>query len=140
MRGRGNDGRREKRQLRGFPRNGFRIPGAEHRLPASRRAALLAIANDAFIGGADVRFDTGIFNFFEGLAGIADEREEAEFHFGGSGGRKLDIPELKVGIEEGDSIGVAAVLRAEMADDADFRFLVEIGQTKDEFLFGRELV
>ena len=53
------------------------IHDAERGLPESRRAATLAIAKNAFVGGADVRFDAGVVDFFESLAGIADEREKA---------------------------------------------------------------
>ncbi len=45
-----------------------------------------------------------------------------------------------MGIEEGDAVGVLAVLRAELADDADFGFRVLIGPAEEELLFGGELV
>ena len=111
--------------MRGFRRNGFLIHNAQQRFPKSRRVATLAKAKNAFVGGADVRFHAGVVDFFESFTGIADEREKADFQFGGCGGRKVDVPENKVGIEEGHAVGVAAVLRTDLADDADFRFLVE---------------
>jgi len=45
-----------------------------------------------------------------------------------------------MGIEEGDAVGVLAVLRAELADDADFGFRVALGPAEEELLFGGELV
>lgn len=53
------------------------------RLPKSGGAATWAETEDASGRGADVRFDAGLVDFFEGLARVADEREEAAFHFGG---------------------------------------------------------
>ena len=113
---------------------------AEHRFPESRTAATLAITKDAFVGGADVRFEAGVFDLFEGLARIANEGDKAELFFQGADGWKVDFPEIGMGIEKGNTVGVDTVLRAEMADDANFRFLVFVGPAKNEFLFGRELV
>jgi len=70
----------------------------------------------------------------------ADEREKAELPFHGADRRKVNFPEIEVGIEEGDAVGVLAVLRAKLADDADFGFLVALGPAEDELLFGGELV
>jgi hypothetical protein len=109
-------------------------------VPKGRRAAALAEAKDTFIGGADVRFDAGIVHFFESLTRVADEREEAEFPFDGRQGRKFDVPEFEAGIHEGHAVGVDALLSAELADDTDFRFLVELRATEDHLLFGAELM
>jgi hypothetical protein len=110
------------------------------RLPEGGGAAAWAKTEDASAGGADVRFDAGLVDSFEGVAGIADEREKAAFHFGGGQGRKVDVPKLQGGIDEGNAIGVDALLRAKLADDADFRFDVALGATKDELLLGGKLV
>ena len=110
------------------------------RFPEGRRAAALAEAKNAFARGADVRFDAGVVDFFESFAGVADQREEAAFHFVGRQGRKLDVPEFQAGINEGNAVGVDALLRAELADDPDFRFLVAIRSAKDHLLFGAELM
>ena len=45
-----------------------------------------------------------------------------------------------MGIEEGDAIGVLALLRADLADDADVSFLVALRPAKDKVLFGGELM
>ena len=110
------------------------------RFPKGGGAAALAKTEDAIAGGEDVRFDAGVVDFFESLAGVAGEREEAAFQFGGRHGRKVDVPKLQAGIHEGYAVGVEALVRAELADDADFRFDIAIRATKDELLFGRKLV
>ena len=108
--------------------------------PESRRAAAFAETEDAVVGGADVGFDAGVVHFFQSLARIADEREEARFGFDGRERRKLEAPKVQVGIDEGHAVGVAAGVRAELADDSDLRFRVAIGQAKDQLLFGRKFV
>ena len=113
---------------------------AEGGLPKSAGAAAFAETEDAFVGGADVGFDAGVVDLFEGLAMAANEGEKPQLPFRGSDGRKVDVPEIEVGIEEGDAVGVLAVLRAELADDTDFGFLVLIGPAEEELLFGGELV
>ena len=50
---------------------------AERRFPESGGAATLARAEDAFVGGADVGFDAGVVDFFQGVANDADEGEKA---------------------------------------------------------------
>ena len=47
------------------------------RLPESSGAATLAGAEDAAVGGADVGFDAGVVDFFEGAANAADELKNA---------------------------------------------------------------
>jgi hypothetical protein len=53
------------------------------RFPEGGGAAALAETENAIARSEDVRFDTGVVDFFEGVAGIADEREEAAFEVGG---------------------------------------------------------
>ena len=53
------------------------------RFPEGGGAAALAETENAIARGEDVRFDAGVVDFFESFAGVADEREEAAFHFGG---------------------------------------------------------
>src|SRR5712692_10824572 len=107
---------------------------ALRRFPKSRRAATLAVAQDAFVGGADVRLETGVVDFFQSIAGAADEGEEAKLLFQGADGREVDSPEIEMGIEEGHAIGVPAGLLADVADNADFGFCVFFRPTKDELL------
>src|SRR5712692_2730110 len=104
------------------------------RFPESRRAAKLAVAKNAFVGGADVRVETGVVDFFQSIAGAADEGEEAKLLFQGADGREVDSPEIEMGIEEGHAIGVPAGLLADMADNADFGFSVFFRPAKDELL------
>ena len=92
------------------------------------------------VGGADVGFDAGVVDFFESIAGSADEREEAKLHFGGGDERKVDVPEMEMGIEESHAVGVLAVLRADLADDANVGLLVLVRPAEDELLFGGKLV
>jgi hypothetical protein len=106
------------------------------RLPEGHGTAALAETEDASARRADVRFDAGLVDFFEGLARVADEREEAAFHFDGRPVRRVDVPKLQNGIHEGRAVGVDALLRAELADDADLPFDVALGARKDELLFG----
>ena len=109
-------------------------------LPKGGGAAAFAEAEDAFVGGADVGFGTGVVHFFESLAVAADEGEKAQLSLRGGNRRKVNFPEIEVGIEEGDAVGVAPVLGTDLADDADFGFLVALRPAEDELLFGRELV
>src|SRR6266849_4078372 len=104
------------------------------RFPESRRAAKLAVAKNAFVGGADVRFEAGVVDFFQSIAGAADEGEEAKLLFQGADGREVDSPEIEMGIEVGHAVGVPAGLFSKVADNADFGFLVLFGPAKDEFL------
>jgi len=128
------------RQNGGLIRDGrgrFRERG---RFPERGGTATPARAEDTFVGGADVGFDASVIDFFQGIAGAADEREKAKLHFSGGDGRKVDVPETEIGIEEGDAVGVFAGLRAEAADHADFRFFVLFGPAKDELLLRGKLM
>jgi hypothetical protein len=116
------------------------IGDALGRLPERGGAATLARAEDAVVGGADVGFDAGVVDFLESAAGAADEGDEAELLFKFGDGRKVDFPEIEILVEEGDAVGVAAGLLAEVADDADFGFLVALGPAEDELLLRGELV
>ena len=107
---------------------------ALQRFPKSRRAATLAVAKDAFVGGADVRFEAGVVDFFQSIAGAADEGEEAKLLFHGADGREVNTPEIEIWIEEGYAVGVPAGLLADVADNADFGFCVFFRPAKDEFL------
>jgi hypothetical protein len=53
---------------------------------------------------------------------------------------KFHAPEIQVGINEGEAVSMDAIGGAHFADDADGSFAVAIGATKDELLFGRNLV
>ena len=126
--------------MRGIHGNGFWSADGRGRFPESCTATALARTQNAVVGGADVSFDAGIVYFFEGLARTADERKKTSFPFGGGYRGKLDIPKIEIGIEKGNAIGVFGILHAELTDDADLGFGVEIGPAKDEFLVGRKLV
>jgi hypothetical protein len=108
--------------------------------PEGGRAAAFAETADAIIGGADVGVNAGVINFFNGLAGAADDGEKSRIDTEGIQRGKLDVPKSKAGIEEGDAVSVAAGVRAELADDADFGFLVAIREAEDELLFRGKLV
>jgi hypothetical protein len=95
---------------------------------------VFAETKDAFIGGAEVRFDAGVVEVFESFAGSADQRQLASGEFGGSERRKFQAPKIEVGIDEREAIGVDAVGGAHFADDADGGFAVAVGATKDELL------
>ena len=69
---------------------------ALRRFPKSRRAATLAVAKNAFVGGADVRFEAGVVDFFQSIAGAADEGEEAKLLFQGADRREVDSPEIEI--------------------------------------------
>ena len=51
--------------------------GVEGGLPKSAGAAAFAETEDAFVGGADVGFDAGVVDLFEGLAMAANKGEKA---------------------------------------------------------------
>jgi hypothetical protein len=128
------------RQLRILGRSGWLIRDGVQRFPEGRRAATLAIAKDAFAGGADVGFEAGVVNLFESLAGAADEGKEAELLFHFADGGKIDFPEIEILAEKGYAVSVAAGLFADVADDADFGFLVFFGPAEDELLLRGKLV
>ncbi len=52
----------------------------------------------------------------------------------------MDVPEDEIWIDESDAVGVDTGVGADLTDDADFGFFVAVGDAKDEFLFGRELM
>ena len=70
----------------------------------------LAKTENPSSGGTDVRFDTCFVDFFEGLAGVADQRQEPAFHFDGRQGREVDLPKLQGGIHKGDAVRIDALL------------------------------
>jgi len=109
-------------------------------LPKGAGAAAFAEAENALVGGADVGFGAGVVHLFESLAVAADEGEKAQLSLRGADQRKVNFPEIEVGIEEGDAVGVVPVLGTHLADDANFGFLVALRPAKDKLLFGRELV
>ena len=83
--------------MRVLDRNGLLIrDGLQRRFPEGRRAAKLAVAKNAFVGGADVRFEAGVVDFFQSIAGAADEGEEAKLLFQGADGREVDSPEIEI--------------------------------------------
>ncbi len=120
--------------------NGGELLNWGGRLPERGGAATLAGAENAFIGGADIGFDAGVVDFFEGVAGGTGERDEAELFFPIGDGRKIDFPEIEIQVEESNAVGVAAGLFANLADDADVGLLVFVGPAEDELLFGGKLV
>lgn len=114
--------------------------GRGNGLPESGDAAAIAGAEDVVVGGANVGFDTGVVNFFTGVAGGAKKSDDAELLFKFVDGRKVDLPEIEIHVKESDAVAVLAGILADVADDADVGFLVFFGPAKDEFLFGRQLV
>ena len=110
------------------------------RLPKGRRRAALAIANDAVVGGADIGFDAGVVDFFNGFADGTDDRDKTELGFERGDGRKIGFPKVEIGIEESRAVSVLAGLRADVTDDADVGFFIALGPAKDELLFGGKLV
>jgi hypothetical protein len=83
-------------------RNGWRIRDRlRRRFPEGRRTAALAIAEDGIVGGADVGFEAGVVDFFEGFAGATDEGDKTELLFDFADGRKVDFPEIEILVEEG---------------------------------------
>lgn len=108
--------------------------------PKGGEAAMFAETKDAFIGGAEDGFGAGVVELLDGLAGAAHQGQQAGFDFRGGERRKFHAPEIQVGINEGQAVGVDAIRGAHFADDADGSFAVAIGATKDELLLGRKLV
>lgn len=140
MRGGRHGGGGEQRHLSCTCCRGLLVRAVQGGFPESGGAATFAKADNAVVGGADVGFDAGVVDFFESVAGTADDRDEAHFYLDGTDGRKVDFPEIEMGIEEGNAIGVLAGLLAEVADDADFGFAIFLGPAKDELLLGRKFV
>lgn len=110
------------------------------RFPERGGAAMFAEADDALAGVADIGFDAGVIDFFERAAGMAGQGEKTHFSFELGDGRKIDFPEIEIGIEEGYAVGVEFTRGADVADDANFGFLVALGPAEDEFLLGGEFV
>lgn len=133
-------GRRKQRHLSVRGGNGFRRDDVRGEFPESRGTAAFAKAHNAFVGGADVGFNAGVVDFFECLARIAGEREQAEFAFEQADGGELEAPEINFWIDERDAVGVDAIVTAELAHHTNFRFFVVFRPAEDELLFGREFV
>ena len=108
--------------------------------PEGRSRAALTIADDAVVGGADIGFNAGVFDFFNGLADGTNYGDKTELGFESGDGRKVSFPKVEVGIEESHAVSVLAGLRADVTDDADVGFFVALSPTKNEFLFWGELV
>lgn len=111
--------------------------------PDGRVAATFAIAQDAVVGGNYVGFDAVIVKAFERLTHVADQREVAEFLFLWRRRGESHLPEIFHVIKERNVVGVYAGVVgviSDLADDADFRFLVAFGPAKNHLLFGRKLV
>jgi len=106
----------------------------------SAGAAAFAEAENALVGGADVGFGAGVVHLFESLAVAADEGEKAQLSLRGGDRGKVNFPEIEILVKEGDAVGVVPVLGTDLADDANFGFLVALRPAEDELLFGRELV
>lgn len=70
----------------------------------------------------------------------ADEGEMAELPFHSADRREVNSPEIEVLVEEGDAVGVRAVLLAELADDVDIGFLVALRPAEDKLLLGGKLM
>ena len=108
--------------------------------PKCRSSAAFAETNDAVVGGTDIGFHAGAVDFFGSVASAADDQKKPHFHFERADGRKVHLPEIEIGIEEGDAVGVTAGFRADVTDDADFGLFVFFGPAEDKFLLGRKLV
>jgi hypothetical protein len=121
-------------------RNGFQRTDFGGGFPESRGTAALAEAYDAFVSGTNIRFKAGVVDFFERFAGIADEREKAQFAFHCADRRELELPKINVGIDESHAVGVQIIVSPKLADDADFRFFIAFRPAEDEFLLGRKFV
>ena len=109
-------------------------------LPKCRTATAFAVTQNSSLGGADVRFEAGIVNFLEGLAGGADEAEHAEFLFARRSGRKFCFPEFQLRVEEGNTVREMVVCRVELTHNANISFLVLGRPAQDKLLLGRKLV
>ena len=109
-------------------------------LPERGKPAAFAKAHDAFTSGANVGFDSSVVDSLHGVAGSAGQRNHSQLAFEIADGRKLDPPEIHFCVDERDAVGVVAVAGAKLADDANFRFLVELGIAQDELLLGRKFV
>ena len=135
-------GNGKERQLRGEIGSRWRRRSGKgrDRLPERGDAAAFAGAENAFVGGADVGLDAGVVDIFARVAGSAKKSNDAELLFRFADGRKIDLPEIEIQVEESDAVGMTASLLADVADNADVGFLVFFGPAEDELLFGRKLM
>ena len=58
---------------------------------------MFAETKDAFIGGAEVRFDAGVVEVFESFAGSADRRQLASGELAGVSGGNSRLQKLRLG-------------------------------------------
>lgn len=126
--------------MRDGRKTGLLAVGTCGMLPKSGKAAVFAEAKDSLVESEEVGLDFGVVELFNSFAGAADEGDEAGFEFGGRERGKFRVPEMEIGVDEGDAIGEGAVRRAGLVDDADDGFAVAIGAAKDELLLGRKFV
>ena len=101
---------------------------------------MLTKADHKVVRDTHVRFDTVVLDALDGFAIATSQGITAEFPLDGRNRRKLYFPEVLHRIGEGDSIGIATGVCADLADHANFRFLVALGPAQNEFLFRREFV
>ncbi len=108
--------------------------------PDGRAAAPLAITENTIVGGANVSFDAVVVNFVSRLADITDQKNNAKFLFPRGWRGKFHFPEILNVVKERDAVSVVPRVRADLADDADFRFFVALWPAKNQLLLGRKLV
>jgi len=103
-------------------------------------AAALAIAQNAIVGGNDIRFDAVLVKTLERLTHIADQSEDTEFLFLWVGRREFHLPEIFNVIKESNAVPVNSGVFTDLADHADLGFLVAFGPSKNHLLFRTKLV
>src|SRR5882757_1474546 len=101
---------------------------------------LFAVAKKAIVDSINVRFQ-GIAH--DGFAASAHSTMKRHAGFGCYGicwGTKLDAPEIDVRIEKSDAVRVDAILRADLADDANLHLPLAFLPNDDQLLLDRKLM
>ena len=119
--------RAQRRQVRGlFPDRGH--------------AAIIAIAHQSSVNGADIKFKVAVLDGDGRAATAAFKSEDQRALLGRRGRRKFELPEIARLIQEGDAIGVDTFVLGDFANDAGFDFPIGDHGTDMELLLGDELV
>lgn len=90
--------------------------------------------------GVDVQFESLLTDHFTATANCALKCRASRCDCLTCQGRKLDAPEVDLGVEESNAVGIGAIRGANLSDDADVGFFIGFPMDKDQLLLDDKLV
>jgi len=103
-------------------------------------AAGLTEAKNRLAGKKNVRFDFSLLDVDAFVAKTAFEVNTGGAWLQLRGRREFDLPEIEIGIAEGDAVNVTAAVFTEAANEADVGFAAGIGEAHGEDFVGSEFI